>query len=71
MSLMACIAIFVVKTLRNQDTVRDTEVNGNGNYDRHQSGPSSSDQIGHVADEPYKEKGKRDGLRASIAIILN
>lgn len=46
----------VVETLRNEDSVCETEVYRDGDYDGDETGPKASNEVRYVADEPDKDE---------------
>lgn len=60
----------VVETLRNEDSVCETEVYRDGDYDGDETGPKASNEVRYVADEPDKDEEEGDGLCVSIAVVL-
>ena len=63
--------ILVGETLRNEDSVRETEVYRDGDYDGDETGPKASNEVRYVADEPDKDEEEGDGLCVSIAVVFN
>lgn len=39
--------------------------------DGYETGPSASDQVGDIANEPDEEKEERDGFSIAITVVLN
>lgn len=48
--------ILVVETLRNENSVRETEVYRDGDYDGDETGPNAANEIRYVANEPDKDE---------------
>ena len=61
----------VVETLRNEDSVRETEVYRDGDDDGDEAGPNAPNEVRYVADEPDKDEEEGDGLCVSIAVVFN
>lgn len=68
---MSRAAILVVQALRDEDPVRETEVDRYGDDDGHETCPDTSNEVGDVADEPDEDEEEGNGFCVSIAVVFD
>jgi hypothetical protein len=71
LALAARVLEVVVDALRNEDQVREAEVDCECDDGGHETGPDSADEIGDIADKPDGEEGKRDALGGALFVVFD
>jgi hypothetical protein len=71
LSLAARVLEVVVDALRNEDQVREAEVDCECDDGGHEAGPDSADEVGDIADKPDGEEGERDALGGALFVVFD
>jgi len=61
----------VVQALRDEDQIREAEVDCEGDDGGDKASPDGADEVGDVADEPDYEEEEGDALGGGLAVILD
>lgn len=61
----------VVETLRQQDGVGETEIDGESDDGGHEISPECAGKVGDVAGHPYQQEGDGDAVCRGLAVVLN